>query len=117
MLAFSAASLGLTTVSNRSKRVCSRRTIVHACAREMYPENTQKWSQGEVCTYCKNIKEVICPVCIGEGVLGRTILCYYCRGKKKLDCPLCAVDDIYSFSYTKTDKRIEDEENETQDEE
>ncbi len=65
-----------------------------------------------MCTYCENNQVVTCPVCMGEGVLGRTILCYYCRGKKHLDCPLCAVDDIYEFSYVKEEK-VDTERDET----
>lgn len=42
----------------------------------MYDRNFQrKWSADEVCTYCENKRIVTCPVCHGEGVIGRTIVC------------------------------------------
>lgn len=106
--------LGLKRRVNTSKRICERRrTEVRVCIREMYSDNGPKWSQGEICTYCENNLVVTCPVCNGEGVMGRTILCYYCRGKKTIDCPLCAVDDVYSFSYSKAENKFVDEENES----
>ncbi|KAJ8901598.1 hypothetical protein NDN08_003806 [Rhodosorus marinus] len=51
------------------------------------------------CTYCHGTLLVVCPVCHGEGVMGRTIECRYCRGKKQLDCPICAVEDEYGWAY------------------
>lgn len=62
---------------------------------------SQPEASGDVCTYCKNVGEVDCPVCEGRGYFGRTITCYYCRGAKRIECPLC-VDDVYKFSYVRT---------------
>lgn len=56
------------------------------------------------CSYCGGSGQVTCPVCDGEGVLGRTIGCRYCRGACTLKCPLCAVADMYKWTYDEAEE-------------
>ena len=47
---------------------------------------------------CNGSGRISCPVCEGEGVVGRTIRCPYCSGRKTMVCPLC-VEDVYDASW------------------
>lgn len=56
------------------------------------------------CNFCGGAGQVTCPVCDGEGYLGRTIGCRYCRGACILKCPLCAVTDMYKWTYDEVEE-------------
>ena len=60
------------------------------------------------CTYCNGKGIIQCPVCSGEGVLGRTIPCRYCiryaqnkdgPGPGVLPCPVCEAESMYEWTY------------------
>mmetsp|Transcript_18467 Transcript_18467/g.26827 ORF Transcript_18467/g.26827 Transcript_18467/m.26827 type:complete len:143 (+) Transcript_18467:123-551(+) len=80
----------------RSSLLCLAGTEVGA---DKEATSTDQEIESKPCTYCDGRKLIVCPVCHGEGILGRTIECRYCRGKKQLDCPICAVEDEYAWAY------------------
>lgn len=61
-------------------------------------------SAAAPCSYCGGAGTVTCPVCDGDGYLGRTIGCRYCRGACTLKCPLCAVGDMYKWTYDEVEE-------------
>jgi len=101
----------LTALPNRTHARCTRRPLPQPrlLHRTHAPRHTSTYlkstpsaateNTATECAYCHNTKQVVCPVCNGEGILGRTIICRYCRGAKTLECPICAAQDDYSWSY------------------
>ncbi|KAA8494457.1 hypothetical protein FVE85_2698 [Porphyridium purpureum] len=85
--------------SGRRRQVITS-AIVHTSTVPEDDDDAANAVEPGTCTYCGNTRVVLCPVCEGEGVIGRTITCRYCKGAKQLECPVCAASDFYQWTYS-----------------
>mmetsp|Transcript_1360 Transcript_1360/g.2478 ORF Transcript_1360/g.2478 Transcript_1360/m.2478 type:complete len:153 (+) Transcript_1360:1970-2428(+) len=80
---------------NTQKKVVVRDRVRVNCAMNDDNSNDVSVNDEETkveCTFCQDKKSLPCPLCLGEGVIGRTIVCRYCKGNKVYDCPICMLD-------------------------
>jgi hypothetical protein len=93
------------SLPNRRAKVCVQHRV-RLVDRQRSP---LACTQKPTCSTCAGDGIIICPVCTGAGVLGRTIPCPYCKGRKQISCPAC-VEDVYEASWeAETDEPVDAE--------